>query len=76
MKQTFMRGGVMSNDSRLLTVAQVADRMQVHPETVRSWIRTGELVAIDIGNEYRISEDDFNDFLQRRKTKKRGKKEE
>ncbi len=66
----------MSNDSRLLTVAQVADRMQVHPETVRSWIRTGELVAIDIGNEYRISEDDFNDFLQRRKTKKRGKKEE
>ncbi len=71
-----MRGGVMSNDGRLLTVAQVADRMQVHPETVRSWIRTGELVAIDIGNEYRISLDDFNDFLQRRKTKKRGKKEE
>ncbi len=66
----------MSNDGRLLTVAQVADRMQVHPETVRSWIRTGELVAIDIGNEYRISLDDFNDFLQRRKTKKRGKKEE
>jgi excisionase family DNA binding protein len=76
MKQTFMRGGVMSNDSRLLTVAQVADRMQVHPETVRGWIRAGELVAIDIGNEYRISLEDFNDFLQRRKTKKRGKKEE
>lgn len=66
----------MSNDGRLLTVAQVADRMQVHPETVRGWIRAGELVAIDIGNEYRISPEDFNDFLQRRKTKRRGKKEE
>ncbi len=65
----------MSTDNKLLTVAQVAERMQVHPETVRGWIRAGELDAIDIGNEYRIFEADFNDFLQRRRTGKKRKRE-
>ncbi|GHO54633.1 helix-turn-helix domain-containing protein [Ktedonobacter robiniae] len=65
----------MSQEGKLLTVAQVAERVQVHAETVRGWIRSGELIAIDIGNEYRISIDDLNDFLQRRKTGKRKNKE-
>lgn len=58
----------MSDDEKLLTVAQVAEQLQVHPETVRVWIRTGELDAMDIGGEYRISRSDLNDFIQRRKT--------
>ena len=61
----------MSDDEKLLTVAQVADRLQVNAETVRVWIRSGELEAVDIGNEYRISPDDLRDFLQRRKKKRR-----
>jgi excisionase family DNA binding protein len=63
----------MSDDEKLLTVAQVADQLQVHPETVRVWIRTGELEAMDIGGEYRISRADLNDFIQRRKTGKKKK---
>ena len=59
------------NDEQLLTVEQVAKQMQVHVETVRVWIRRGELVAINIGNEYRITHADLNDFLQRRKTDRR-----
>jgi excisionase family DNA binding protein len=60
----------MSNN-QLLTVEQVAKEVQVHVETVRVWIRRGELIAINIGNEYRITRDDLNDFLERRKTDKR-----
>ncbi|GHO73720.1 hypothetical protein KSD_14910 [Ktedonobacter sp. SOSP1-85] len=65
----------MQVQGKLLTVAQVAERVQVHAETVRGRIRSGELIAIDIGNEYRISIDDLNDFLQRRKIGKRKNKE-
>lgn len=60
----------MSDVEKLLTVAQVAEAIQVSHETVRIWIRNGELEAVDIGNEYRISKDDLNDFLKRRKKKK------
>ncbi len=59
------------SDEQLLTVEQVANQLQVHVETVRVWIRRGDLIAINIGNEYRISRDDLHEFLQRRKTDKR-----
>ncbi len=61
------------SDEQLLTVEQVANIIQVHVETVRVWIRRGELIAIDIGNGYRISRTDLNAFLERRKTDKRKK---
>ncbi len=64
----------MSDDERLLTVEQVANHMQVHVETVRVWIRRGDLIAINIGNEYRISRDDLNAFIEKRKTDKRKKR--
>jgi excisionase family DNA binding protein len=57
-----------------LTVEEVAAELRVHPETVRNWIRTGELDALDIGREYRIYRADLNDFIQRRKTSRRNKK--
>lgn len=45
---------------RLLTVSQVADRLQVNRQTVWNWIQTGRLEALDIGTQgrpqYRISE--------------------
>jgi excisionase family DNA binding protein len=63
------------SDDKMLTVQQVADHIQVNPETVRNWIRTGELDALDIGGEYRISRADLDDFIQRRKTSRRKKKD-
>lgn len=65
----------MNNEERFLTVAQVADKLQVHVETVRVWIRSGELDAVDIGNEYRIETTDLDDFLQKRKLSRRKSKE-
>ena len=59
-----------------LTVEEVAEELRVHPETVRQWIRTGELDAFDTGRGYRISRRDLDDFVQRRKTSKRREKPE
>lgn len=59
-----------------LTVEEVARQLRVSVETVRNWIRTGELDAIDIGNKYRIYPADLEDFKERRRTRKRKKEEE
>jgi excisionase family DNA binding protein len=38
-------------DEELLTVAEVARRLKLHPETVRRWIKTGRLHAISLGSD-------------------------
>jgi excisionase family DNA binding protein len=51
---------------RLLTVEQVADRLQVHPETVRRWLRAGRLRGVRLGGSklgYRVSEDELERFV-------------
>lgn len=53
---------------KMLSVEDVADELQVNPETVRVWIRSGELVALSIGKGYRISRADLDDFIRRRRT--------
>jgi excisionase family DNA binding protein len=55
-------------DGELLTVEDAAKKVKVHPETIRGWIRSGELPAVDIGGKYRIYPDDLDAFLKRRKT--------
>ena len=45
-------------EDRLLTTSQVADRWQVHAESVRRLTRSGDLPAIKIGshNRYRLAD--------------------
>ncbi len=38
-------------DDRLLTVAEVADRLRLNPETVRRWLRHGKLAGISLGSD-------------------------
>jgi len=49
----------------LLTVEDVAEIVGVHRETVRRWIRRGDLVGVYLGNRagYRISESDLRAYL-------------
>ncbi len=57
----------------MLTVRQVADRMNVDEKTVRKWIQTGLLRALNIGRirpEYRIRPSDFDEFMQNIQTDK------
>ena len=53
----------------LYTVDEVATRLSVHPETVRNWIKNGELAAVNLGGSagYRISESDLAGFLRKRR---------
>jgi excisionase family DNA binding protein len=53
---------------KMLSVEEVAAELGVNPETVRVWIRSGELVALSIGKGYRISRADLDDFIRRRRT--------
>ena len=61
-------------DERLLTTKEVAERLKVHLQTVREWVRKGDLPAIKFGPRtgHRIRESDFERFL----TAKMGKPEE
>ena len=55
-------------DQQLMTVQQVADRLQVHEETVRRWLRDGELAGVNLGGKsgYRIKSSDIELFLESR----------
>lgn len=52
-----------------LTVAQVAECLQVSEQTVRRWIRGGQLPVFDPGSRnlgYRIKQEDLKQFVEDR----------
>jgi excisionase family DNA binding protein len=57
----------MPNDT-LYTVEEIAGLLHVHPETVRKWIKNGDLKAIRLGGPagYRITQTAYDDFLRER----------
>lgn len=50
------------------TTFEVAYRLNVSEETVRRWIRTGQLKADDSSGKYLIRDEDLQQFLRRRGT--------
>jgi len=51
----------------MLTVQDITKLLKVHEETVRRWIRTGELRATLLGSAkggYRIRRADFEEFFE------------
>jgi excisionase family DNA binding protein len=51
---------------RLLTVAEVAERLRTHPETVRRWMREGKLRGVRLGGPklgWRVAEAELERFL-------------
>ena len=55
----------------MISVQQVADRLSVHPETVKRWLRAGDLVGYALGDRagWRVREDDLDAFLQVRRNR-------
>ena len=49
----------------LYTVEQVAEKFEVHPETVRRLARDGTLTGKKIGNSWRFSDKDLEQFLNK-----------
>jgi excisionase family DNA binding protein len=59
-------GALTMTEDRLLTVSQVAERMQANPETVRRWLRSGRLRGVLPGGDrlgWRIRESELQRFL-------------
>jgi hypothetical protein len=52
---------------------QIADLLRIEAEKVIAWIKSGQLIAVNVGNgplrpRYRISQESLDDFLRRRQT--------
>jgi len=50
---------------KFYTIEEVADILRVNPATVRKLIDTGELKATRVGRQYRISQEQLDDYIQR-----------
>jgi len=56
---------------RPLTVAEVADHLQVTTKTVYGWIADGSLTACQIGRIYRVLPEDLDAFLRRHRRRRK-----
>lgn len=52
-----------------LTVEQVASKLQIHWQTVLTYIKSGKLRAVKLGRGYRIDPNDLEKFVESLKTK-------
>jgi len=52
-------------NDQLLTVSQVAEELQVTPQTIRNWIDGGLLPAARIGRGFRMRREDVDELLAR-----------
>ncbi len=56
-------------DDDLLTIEQVAERLQLHPDTVRRYIRERKLAAIRLSStNMRVRRSELDRFLKERET--------
>jgi excisionase family DNA binding protein len=51
-----------------LELEEIAKQMHVTTETVRVWIREKQLIAYKIGRSYLVKKEDFQKFLELRRT--------
>jgi excisionase family DNA binding protein len=61
---------MLTVDERYLTLPELAERLKVSRRTVYRWIKDEDLNAYKFANEYRITERDLKDFLERRRTRR------
>lgn len=55
------------SEGKLLSIATVADRLDVSRDTVRRLVARGDLPAIRIGSAVRVSAVEFDSFLESRR---------
>jgi len=55
------------------TVEDLAEKLQVHWQTILNYIRSGDLEAMKLGKGYRISQTSFDAFVKSRSTRNKSK---
>ncbi len=58
------------SDKDFLSVKEVAKRLGLKEETIRTYIREGSLNAYRFGNVLRVRVDDFEKFVEERKIRR------
>ena len=58
------------SDKDFLSVEEVAKRLGLKEETIRTYIRLGSLSAYRFGNVLRVRVDDFEKFVEERKIRR------
>lgn len=56
---------------RMYTVTEVADRLRVHPQTIREWLREGTLEGVRLGGTkagWRVSGSEVERYLNERRS--------
>ena len=55
-------------DSEYFTVREVAGKLKVHPQTVKDWLRAGDLEGVNFGGRsgWRVTDAQLRDFVERR----------
>lgn len=56
----------MAENMKWRTRKQVADMMNVSPQTITRVIERGELQAVKVGRQYRIPESSLRDYVEHR----------
>ena len=46
-----------------LSIEEISQRLRISPETVRRWVRAGELPAVKIARQWRIAETEIKEYL-------------
>ncbi|MBP2316530.1 helix-turn-helix domain-containing protein [Azospirillum soli] len=57
-----------SQPPALLTIPQIAERLQVSSKTIRRWIAAGDLPTVRLGRQLRVQPQDLDLFLRQRWT--------
>ncbi len=53
--------------SEYFTLKEIAERLKVSERTVWRWVHSGALPAIKLGQQWRIRDDDLDEFLEARR---------
>ena len=53
--------------AKMLTPGQIAERLNLHPNTVREYLKAGVIPGIKLGRVWRIEEEDLKQFIRARK---------
>jgi len=55
----------MDTDIKVYTVKKIKEILHVTPRTIYNYITQGQLKAVKLGREWRVTEDALKDFLNR-----------
>ena len=68
-KQKF-RNRIMQKNKEFYLVEELAEKLRVSTMTIYRYIKAKKVKAYKIGKEFRIDQEEFNNFLNKVKTKK------